>query len=512
MKLFRFIGKLVIVLLFLLAFGYVSLALFLPDKLDLLRAEIWDGVEDELVVDWNQKVNIGFPERIKKLDPMTFTFTERSVLLNIYEPLIAIDNDLAVKPGLAVSWGRLSNTIWEFRLRKDVRLHTGKNLDANMVLESLEEARFGRNSDLKSLLTTIADIKVIGEDRIHIITKKPDPLLLNKISTALVAVDGVGTGPYRLVSQKNQEIALTRFDDYWGERPFYRDVSLHFLPNLKQRLKYMLEDKLDLLVNVPPRFLERFEGDDFQILVRPNLQVNFILFNTRNSFFKNVEVRKALRMLFDKEVFRDLTNGYAKEVNQFVSNGVFGFNPRIEAVEYDLEKAREIIRKHSGFRRPKVNFLMVKDLKNFGSYIVKQLELAGISVEVQYLEQSKLEKMVKKGTFSAVFFGWRSELGDVSDFLQTMVHSRDQQKNYGLYNGGIYESKLVDGLIEASEENLVVEKRKAQVHEIMDILVNKDVIGVPLYESEVIYVFDKDLNFQSRVDGYVLATNLKQKQ
>lgn len=518
-------GKSIVGVVFLALFAVVSLNLFFPDVWKALEGSFQSSMKTEdnsANVTSLDEVVIAYPHQVGALEPVVFNAQDRSGIVNIYESLVQVDRNLQIRPGLAVSWGRVDDVTWEFRLRPGVKFHNGDGLDVNDVLTSIDRARNYFESDLKPMLANISNVRRISADRIHVITKKPDPLLLNKIAAVLIFPSdfkdfggtAIGTGPYKLVSFSLDDgggMVLERFEDYWGAESYFQKATLKFIVDHEERVAALKEGKVDLVVNVPPAAIPGLTNSGVEILAQPNLQVNFLLFNFKNSFLSNKEVREVMRMIFDKNKFLELTAGYAKPVNQFVSNGIFGYNPDIEDSQYNPEEAKKKIREVSRFQRPIVKFHLVDGLQKFGDYIEEQIEQVGIGVDAYYFDAAELSESVKRGDADIYFFGWRSELGDVSDFMQAVAHSRKPQSNYGLYNGLNYRNEEVDRLIEQSEVNLVVEERREQLHKIMSILINDDVLGVPLYESEIIYGFSSQINFVPRIDGYLFVNELSAK-
>ena len=57
-------------------------------------------------------------------------------ILQVYEPLIALDSDLKLVPQLATAWRLVEPTVWEFELRPKVRFHDGTPLTAEDVVGS----------------------------------------------------------------------------------------------------------------------------------------------------------------------------------------------------------------------------------------------------------------------------------------------------------------------------------------------------------------------------------------
>jgi hypothetical protein len=64
-------------------------------------------------------------------------------------------------------------------------------------------------------------------------------------------------------------------------------------------------------------------------------------------------------------------------------------------------------------------------------------------------------------------------------------------------------------LIESALANLDLTQRREQLSEVMNLIVNEDVIGVPLFETELVYAMKKHIRFEPRIDGYLYLKDLK---
>lgn len=498
-KIFFYIG-----LFALLAFLVVQL--FFLDEYNELKnryfhaASVEDKVSDKSLV-------IAYAFGPEDLEPTKFDPLIRSRILNFYEALVQSDRNLQIKPSLALSWGRISDTIWEFKLRPDVVFHDNSTFEADDVIASFQRAYEYKNSQLKDILDTIETIEKIDDHIIHIQTKKPDPLLVNRISTVLVFPSEmtnfdkpVGTGPYQYSPGDLNNMTLKRFNTYWGKTPYYREVSINTIPNRFNRLDALKNGDVHILANVPPSFADELKENPAVIIdTRPSLEVNFLIFNMESDIFKDIRMREAVAIAFDKTAFVEFSNGYAKPSNQFVSNGIFGFNPDVKGKDQNINKAKKIIREYDPFKRPSITIDMIEGAEVVGDFIREQLNEIGVSANINILSWDELKQKITNKESEMYYLGWRSELGDASDFFENAVFSQ------GSFNGGNYLSKKVDQLIALSLRNLEQKKRLEQLHEIMQIIVEEDIIGVPLFESDVIYGSRVGVNFIPRLDGYILA-------
>src|SRR5262245_23009384 len=70
-------------------------------------------------------------EAPESLDPhLRNSLGSQNAVYQMYEPLVFRNKNLNLTPGLAESWENPKDNVWQFRIRKNVKFHTGKMLDA----------------------------------------------------------------------------------------------------------------------------------------------------------------------------------------------------------------------------------------------------------------------------------------------------------------------------------------------------------------------------------------------
>ena len=72
-----------------------------------------------------------------------------------------------------------------------------------------------------------------------------------------------------------------------------------------------------------------------------------------------------------------------------------------------------------------------------------------------------------------------------------------------------YSNSKVDELILKSDVMMDSGVRGKLMQDVMKIVVEDDVVGVPLFESEVIYAFNKNIKWVPRIDGYIFTSEVK---
>lgn len=109
--------------------------------------------------------------------------TSGTVKLNVYETLVAPDENMDLQPLLAESYEQLDDHTWEFVLEQDVTFHDGETFNAEAV-----KANFDRVLDpevaspMASQFNMIDQVEVIDDHVVHIVTEEPFLSLPNNLS------------------------------------------------------------------------------------------------------------------------------------------------------------------------------------------------------------------------------------------------------------------------------------------------------------------------------------------
>ncbi|MBT6069260.1 hypothetical protein HOG48_05915 [Candidatus Peregrinibacteria bacterium] len=502
-----FFGTLI---LFIVAVSLVALNFFTQGVVtDFLVKYDKTTIVEEIIVD---EITIGTAAPVTSLSPLNFEFQNRLVLNNSYEGLVALDPSLQVKQALAVTFGQLDDLTWEFRIREGVKFHNGSDMSPNEVVKSFKEAMQSDTSQLKSVLSNIAEIKAMG-GKVQIKTHKPDPTFLNKLATVYIYKDFdngelYGTGPYKLDSkgeglEDKNKISLERFEDYWGNLPHFEEAKYIYIKDRDRRLRMFEEQEIDLLRNVPYPLVPEINTDEAIIITQPSLEVTFLGFGFKNlRMFEDPTVAYMVRDAIDREALAASFGGAVRVSPQFVSNGVVGYLPGLEEPEVIIP---EDASPYSAPRPLILDFSI--GLSEVAKHIESDLEAAGIEVELNPLAGSDLIKRLSSGESDLYLLGWKSEFGDAIDLYKVIAHSKEN--GMGEFNAGNYSIQRVDDLIAQSDNTFAPLDRVRLLQEIMRTLINEQPFGVPLFETQIIYAATQDLTFTPRIDGYVNVAEVR---
>ena len=432
------------------------------------------------------------------ISPYSLNLNNATRIRNLYEGLVAFDRNLRVIPALAVSWGNLDEKTWEFRLRQGVKFHDGTDMTAQDVVDSFDKAKKATGTQIANYISTIKDISVGSENRIIITTFSPDPLLLSKLTKIYINKGtNVGTGPYKLNEWiRGERFSLSVFPDYWGSIPTFQKVDYLVIRNRTEREQLFADGDIDILVGITEE--QAMDLPKEQVITNYGLEVNFLMFQLNNPLFEDRSVREAVQSLIDPKQIEGIGNHFVKSTNQFIAEGVFGYNQNIPAFDYDpANEARNIF----GNRLERLTFGYLSSYQTLSQYLTDKLRKAGFSVRANPIGPNALLEKLRKNESQLFLIGWRSEDGDAGGFFDAFIHSD------GAMNQGRYKNEEMDELIEKSRTEMDPKKRLALLQEI-NAKVSEELIGIPLFETSRLYAIKTGIKWQPRLDGLVLSAEV----
>ncbi|MFA5947690.1 MAG: ABC transporter substrate-binding protein [Candidatus Gracilibacteria bacterium] len=493
--------------IFILIFGYVVWKLFLVDY----TKNLFTKQANQAVV-YQDKFRIVYPQDIASLEPIVVDPNTRQRLLNVYESLIKPDRDLKNRPALALSWGILDDLTWEFHLRPNVKFHDGSAFTAKDVVSSINRGMNHEGSEVVGFLDSIVKIEVIDDLTLRIKTSSPDPLLLQKLSLVLIIpseyereeiIDNpIGTGLYKFKSwEVGTKITLEKNNDYWGDMAKFNEVEIYSQPDKFARVDEFLADKYDMLVSVPYDLVSSIDEAKYQIYKIPSLEVQFLFFNFKSELMKFREVRQMISYLINQDELISAVGGFARTASQFISSGIFGYNPKIKEHEYDLKKAKQLATE-KGLVGETFQLHLFVGMDFLGDYLRDKFNKIGINLVVSYLEPIDLVKSMQDAKADMYFMAFKADLGDSLNFFEVIA------KTAAEYNFSNYSNSYIDRLVDETKIEMDDLLRRKNLQTAMKMLIEEDILGVPLFEYEAVYSLKNQFSFNPRIDGMIYLEDI----
>jgi peptide/nickel transport system substrate-binding protein len=499
----------------------------------------------------SQELTIGLKAEPTSLDPQYHNLAANNqIALQLFDPLVARDAQQLPVPALALSWKPVGDTVWEFKLRPDVKFHDGSPFTAQDVVFTFERAAKVPNSPSPFTLLTrqITKLEIVDPLTLRITTGSPAPLLpldlsglpiLSHTAAAGAAPEGkttaelnrgeglIGTGPFKFVKWKRgADLVLARNDAYWGPEPAWAKVTFKPLPNPAARVAALLAGDVDLIEDPPPADLPRLRKDPKITLVDAvSSRVIYVALDVfaapspgipdteGKNPLKDKRVRQALSEAIDRKAIVDKTmDGEAIPAGDFLPSPAFGTRKDTQPDRYDPAAARRLLAE-AGY--PKgfsitlgtPNGRYVNDLK-VAQAVAASWNRIGVKTEVEATAPSVFFKNRDEFKYSAYLAGWRAESGEMSNPLRALAATPSREKGMGGTNRGRYSNPAMDAKLDEALRTVDDKKREALLQEASRLVIS-DYGILPLHFELSVWAMRKGLTYTGRADQATLAQFVK---
>jgi len=454
------------------------------------------------------------------LDPHASNDNRSALVVHqIYETLVRQDEDLELYPGLAESWEKVDDRVYQFVLRQDVYFHNGEPLQASDVEFSMLRAA---NSPTAAPVLGEIDpdtIEIINESTIRIGTYEPfSPLLahlahpsasiLNEESVHVYGdsfgQNPVGTGPFTFEKwAQGNEIELLRNTNYHGDLAGVEKLTIRNISETANRLIELETGQVDIALDLAPSDITRAEKHEHLSLIRePNLRTHYIGFNTQQEPFDDVRIRQAINYAVNTDlIIETILEGSGIPAKGPIASRVWGAHQDLEIYEYNLERA-VILLEEAGFANGFTTTILTDDdtlRMNIATALRKQLEVVGIDASIEPLEWATFLEATSNREHEIFIMGWTAVTADADYGLYPLFHS-SQFGSGG--NRAFYDNQRVDQLLEAArvEQNEAV--RLAYYLEAQEIII-EDAPWIFLNVGEAVIGLRENINgFRANPNGH----------
>ncbi len=386
----------------------------------------------------------------------------------IYESLLGWDRRLTIRPSLAESWQIPDDKTYVFKLRKGVKFHSGKELDAEDVKYSLELQKTPPPpGTVTSFYPKMASVVAVDKYTVRVNMAEPDATMLGYLAWgryAWIIPKGLydradlrthadGTGPFKLEEYiPNDHVRFSRFTNYW--RPT--------LPNLDEiTIKVMLDEQARVAglrsgaidgAQLTPDTAATLAGDaSLQILKGLTAVFREIEFTIKGDGkpWNNVKVRQAVSAAINRQQIIEKVYGGDAVYTSKIPQG-YGTWPlsqdslKLKWERYDVPKAKALMAEAgvaNGFSVTLQSIAHPTDYTQNAEVIKEQLRLININVTVQPLEIGTFARNNSRGEFEWQSTG-RGMRGDPSGFIADFDPASSIYKAW--YQGGYSNQELTD--------------------------------------------------------------------
>lgn len=410
--------------------------------------------------------------------------TSKSVYLIVFDTLIKYDTvNGKYIPGLAESWKQLSDTLWQFKLRKGVSFHDGSPFTAEDVKFTVERGL--TQSGAKGKFISIKAVKVIDSHTVNFELAAPDYDLVYKLcepntvimskkifdAKGIEAANKIGTGSYMYKDWvQGDHVTLVRNEKFWGGVKKTPELIIRTIPEASSRLIALQTGEVDYCVDPPAVDLHYIAEDAKLVLWQiPSTNLRHIFLNMKVAPFDNILVRQATAHAINREnLIAMVYEGNATPAVN-VMHPTSEYYVEVPYFEYDLQKAKKLLA-DAGYPKGFSTTIYSSSgttQKAVASVIQAQLAEIGINVKIQSLETATFNMGVGHGgSYPIAVDGWGGHALGPDYALRSAFHSK------GHINRSNIEDKNIDKLIDDALAMGNQEERTKKYAEVQRFIMN----------------------------------------
>jgi peptide/nickel transport system substrate-binding protein len=468
---------------------------------------------------------------------------ETQQIVQIFETLVASDENNKLYPGLAKSWSiSADNKSITFQLRDDVKFHDGTPFNAEAVkftFDTIADPKLGSQAAV-DYLGPYDSSEVLGPYEIKVNYKRPygpvvammsetilgivSPTAVKKLGNDGFAQAPVGTGPFKFVSwERGRQLVMERNDDYnWA--PSYmsrkgpsavKKIVSRFIPEAGTRVAALEAGEIDISDLTPPLDMKRFsEGTKYKTIIGNSSGLPFgVMINQSRGIFADLKVRQAFIMSVDrKRLAQNLFFGFAKPAFGPLASSSIGYWPEVEKYyPFDRKKAEALleeagwkmgagaIREKDGQTLSAIYYVPPPLEPETAVAIQSEAKRVGFDIKVENVTFARNSEIVFANTYDIMPL--RFIHGDPS-VMEIMFHSRNiPEPGKYKFNWPRRKDPELDQLLETAGSTLDQGKREELYHQAQKIVMDS-AVWFPLHDQVETVAYD------AKYTGYRFARTL----
>ena len=472
----------------------------------------------------SKTLTVAYSEGGQTLDPAEANdLTSDTLVLSTYDQLVTygVKNvngaDIAateeIKPMLAESWDVSDDQkTYTFKLRKDVKFHSGNPLNADAVVFSLDHIKNSNSGGFLYQQASIESFRKVDDATVEVKLERPNHMFLQILamySFSIIdpqAIEGdtneflktktAGSGPFKLEKwDPSSEAVFVANDNYWQERAKLDKVVMKFMKEASSRTMLLNKGDIDLAMEIPPKDVDTLkQNNDLTVRSDASNRILYMGLNNNMKPFDNPKVRQAIEYAIPHDaLLKDVMYGQAKQMKSIVASNTPGFSDKGYVYEYNLDKAKQLLKEagyEDGFQFDFTLGSGFKDWEDAATVIQAELKKIGVTMNINKLARAQFLEQLRTGNVQAFMSKWTSFVNDPEYHLGFLVDSASSS-NYVHYN-----NTKVNELLKQAAVETDMTKRNGMYEEIQS-LINTDMPYLYMYEYNRLVAFNND------VKGYI---------
>ncbi|MGG5807921.1 ABC transporter substrate-binding protein [Falsiroseomonas sp. CW058] len=499
-----------------------------------------------------QTLTIATGGSITSLDPHFFNASPNNAIAeHVFGRLVGRDARSRIVPDLAESWRLVSDTEWEFTLRRDVTWHDGRPFTAEDVLFTLRRAPAVPNSPggFGAVLRSVRAAHAPDPFTLRVATHEPNPVLLAELASIFVVSRhvgegaatedynagraAIGTGPYRVVSHRpGDRTELARNEAHAGGREPWARVSYRFVAADPARSAALLAGDVDMIDQVAPNDLPRLRRDPRVVVsevqslrlvhVGPDFSrsgsLPFVTDNEGRPLpanpFLDLRVRRALTIAINRDVLAERAmDGLATPAGQWLPRGAWSHDAATPPPAFDPDGARRLLAEAgfpNGFRMTlhSMNDRFPNDAR-LAQAVAAMWTRIGVQTAVEALPWTTYSARAARQDFAMSMGSWGSTTGEGLSFPKNVLASFDRERRTGSANQRRFASAELDAMIARASVIMDDAERERAIAGLVRWSA-ENVPVIPLLHLNNVWALRRGLAHEPRTDERTLAMGVRQ--
>lgn len=426
----------------------------------------------------------------------------QDIIRLIYEPLLNITSDNKPQLCLAKEWSKQSVTSYVIKLKEDIKWQDGSTLtakDVQFTIDRLKDATL--NSIYAYNVEKVTSVEVIDDTTIKINLSEEVPFFEYNLTFPILSKSyyenedfvnteknnhPVGTGRFKVVSN-NEKIILKKNQNWWNaknEETKLEEIQILKYQTMGEVYNAFKLENIDLLTTKTLELEEYIGTIGYKTKEYYGRNLDYLSFNCEEPVLANVEVRKAISYLINKEnIIAGTYRGKYYIANFPLEWGSYLYEQRKVNYEVNQETARNILeqagwtyrnkvwQRTKNYRTERLRFDLVVNSSNeqrvqVAENIKQTLTDFGIDITIRKVSDSQYQNYLRNKNYDMILTG-------VSSGFSPNVSSY-----FGAGNVANFQNEEMTTLLEEikniQDEKLLKEKYKRVIE---------------IYEEQMPYIF-----------------------
>lgn len=461
--------------------------------------------------------------KVRSLDPAKSTSGyDHNYLFSLYDTLVDLTPDLKPAPGLAKRWETPDPRTVIFHLQENVTFQDGTPFNADAVKWNFERHMNPATASVqRSDFVNVERIDVLDPRTVKLVLKTPASQLLllladrggMMVSPAAVQKHGkdygtkyaVGTGPYRLISNRpDEKVEMEAYPGHWrkknGGPPFLDRLTYFIVPDDATHVLMAENNQADFVFAVPAQDVDRVKKNaDLTLLRMVGARTRTIGLNATREPLTKRKVRQALNYAVDRKALAQVIDfGYAVPAVTYIPPSHPVFNKALAPYPYDPAKARQLLREAGypdGVTVP-IALHNAPDRLQTIQAVEAMMKKAGISLDKAVIEPVRVSQRMVSADYTMMLTEWA---GRASPLL-TLQLNFTPESGYGGARNTHDDAKDVDKLIKAIDATPSPREQEKLFHEVQKLIADR-ALDLHLTHPDILHAVRKNVRYTMYGDG-----------